>query len=154
MPMKAVVQYGGTTNLVYCPGFSQGSRIWKYNPKYGYIIGYNYLGGHNFSTTNFPSYVSWISPQRMTDGSMLPLMVDPNHWDTEDRWAIIPHGPSGAPRGERGGSFIWNNGVAAWQSKAAGGNVGLLDGSVHWRNKGQLSNHIASTHHDRYIGAW
>ena len=56
--------------------------------------------------------------------------------------------------GESGGSFVWNNGIVAWQSKAAGGNVGLLDGSVHWRNKGQLSNHIASTHHDRYIGAW
>jgi hypothetical protein len=152
--MAAVKQYAGGTNMLFCPGFGHGKRIWTYNPKYGFIIGYNYLGGHKFLTTNSPAYVEWQSPQRCTDDPMLPLMVDANHWDTVDNWAMIPHAACGQVKGESGGSFVWGNGIVAWRAKAVGGNVGLLDGSVHWRNRRSITNRIASSHGDRYIGAW
>lgn len=150
--MAAVTAYSGASNVVFCPGFAHGF-IMSYAKKSGYSIGYNYLGGHRFSTTNYPGYVPWTSPQRSTDDPMLALVADPNHWDTTlGGWAIIPHASSG-PYKRNGGSFILD-GVRIWEAKAVGGNVGLLNGSVQWRPRNTMSNHIASSHQDRYVGAW
>ena len=94
--MTSIVQYSRTTNLVYCPGSTSARSPAFIHNRYGYFIGYNYLGGHKFSTTNYPAYAPWVSPQKITEEPTIPLMVDPNHWATQDGWLIVPHTARGA----------------------------------------------------------
>ncbi len=150
--MKAVYLASGNTNILYCPGFAHG-RIAPHTDAYGYAIGYNYLGGHKFSTTNFAQYPGWTSPQRITEDGALPLIADANHWATRDGWTIAPHGARG-PAKEGGGFFVDTGGMPSESIGALGGNVGTLDGSVRWKTIKDLQPHIASTHDDKYIGAW
>jgi prepilin-type N-terminal cleavage/methylation domain-containing protein len=150
--MKAIHLHAGNTNIVYCPGFRHG-QIRPYTELYGYTIGYNYLGGHKFSTTNYSQYAPWQSPQRLSDDSTLPLIADANHWATQDGWTIAPHGKKG-PITKGGGFFVPTGGLPSERIGAAGGNVGLLDGSVRWKQIKEMKPHIASTHDDKYIGEW
>ncbi|MBL9168787.1 MAG: type II secretion system protein [Verrucomicrobiales bacterium] len=151
--MTAIVRFSGTSNIAYCPGFSHGGML-AYTKEYGYAIGYNYLGGHKFSTTNYPQYAAWHSPQRTTEDGSLPIVADANHWATKDGWAIAPHGVRG-PIKEDESSFVRSNGGQPSETiGAVGGNVGQLDGSVLWKPIRAMKRHIASTHDDNYIGAW
>lgn len=150
--MEALREYSGDTNVAYCPGFTHG-WISSYYAKYGYTIGYNYLAGHKFSTSNYSEYASWRSPQQLNEDSSLPLIADANHWATQDKWTIVPHGSRG-PITQSGSYFIRGEGLPSETIGAAGGNVGYLDGSVGWKQIGKMKAHIASTHDDKYVGAW
>ena len=48
---------------------------------WGYVIGYNYLGGH-YQTPWPPldGFQGWISPQTLSDDPNLPLVTDLNTW--------------------------------------------------------------------------
>jgi hypothetical protein len=115
---------------------------------YGYVIGYNYHGGH----TNTPwskvlgSAAQWISPQRLTDSSSLVLLSDMNDWSRADGRTFAPHGRNGPVLA---GTDASNQGQAAGGRSsadigAAGGNIGLLDGSVSWKKIQQMQIYCGS----------
>jgi prepilin-type N-terminal cleavage/methylation domain-containing protein len=129
---------GGSQRIVHCPSYAdwfirQQAERPVDEQAYGYVIGYNYHGGH--TNTPWPTLAgqtgTWISPQRLSDDPSLVLISDMNDWSPEYRQTFAPHGKNGAILN---GDF--NNpdsgGISSAQVGAAGGNVGLLDGSVHW----------------------
>jgi len=142
---NAIVHYLGNQRMVHCPSFAdyflkkQAERPFE-EQEYGYVIGFNYHGGH--TNTPWPalpgSSATWLSPQRLTDGPTLVLVSDMNDWSPG-------YGQSFAPHGKSGPIFTgddYSNPDAGGQSSAAigavGGNVGLLDGSVGWNTVGRM----------------
>src|SRR5690242_12767367 len=138
---NSIVQYLRSDRMVYCPSFGDFFR--RAGPVqleafgYGYVIGYNYLGGH--TNTPWPgvlgSRAQWISPQRLTDSSSLVLLSDMNDWSTVDHRTFAPHGKNGPVLS---GADVSNQGAGSGGRSpvdvgAVGGNVGLLDGSVSWK---------------------
>jgi hypothetical protein len=71
----------------------------------------------------------------LTDPSSLVLLSDMNDWSRADRRTFAPHGKSGPVLSGTDASNQSGSGAGRSPSDlgAAGGNVGLLDGSVSWR---------------------
>jgi prepilin-type N-terminal cleavage/methylation domain-containing protein len=141
-----LVQYLKSQRLVHCPSFAAyfltGASVQWETEGRGYVIGYNYHGGH----TNTPwravsgSTATWVSPQRLTDSSGLVLVSDMNDWSRSDGRTWAPHGKNGPILNGTDASNQWVSGsfggIGPSSAKigAMGGNVGLLDGSVSWKN--------------------
>jgi prepilin-type N-terminal cleavage/methylation domain-containing protein/prepilin-type processing-associated H-X9-DG protein len=111
-----------------CPNIldSEAATIPYFAPPVGWVIGYNYLGGH----PTVPPAFEWKSPMKLNDKASLALWCDLNDWSPQDRWTIVSHrrnGAAGFYYGPTGGRHPQDHG-------AAGGNVAFLDGSVAWRN--------------------
>ena len=146
MTRSNLIEYAGTFKMLECP--SLGSPFnqqggWYY-ADYGYVIGYNYLGGH----TNTPwlaaaPFVPWISPQSITDDPMLPLVTDANDWSPGFGKTFVPHARGGAISTDDYSNSS-ASGAAPQKAGAVGGNIGLLDGSVHWKNISQMEPHHGS----------
>jgi len=139
---NSLVQYLSNQRMVHCPnfaGFFKGDAALELEARgYGYVIGYNYHGGH--ANTPWPSApggsARWISPQRLTDQSRLVLISDMNDWGVGRCFA--PHGKNGPIMT---GEDASNEGPGSRSSDvigAAGGNLGLLDGSVSWKTVKQM----------------
>ncbi len=142
------MKYLGTPRMVHCPSFGDyfrvnaGLQLEAFG--YGYVIGYNYHGGH--TNTPWPtakgSTATWISPQKLTDPSTSVVISDMNDWSIQDRRTFAPHGRSGPillggdVSNRKGSPGVWRGNSA--QIGAAGGNLGLLDGSVSWKKIGQM----------------
>jgi prepilin-type N-terminal cleavage/methylation domain-containing protein len=135
-----LIDYAGNFKMLECPSlgppFNQEGG-WFFED-YGYVIGYNYLGGH----TNTPwsasgGFVEWVSPQSTTDDPTLPLVTDANNWSPGYRKTFAPHAKTGPISTDD-----YSNGAASGAPPekigAVGGNIGLLDGSVHWKNIGEM----------------
>jgi prepilin-type N-terminal cleavage/methylation domain-containing protein len=131
---------GGSQRIVHCPSYGdwfirqQAERPFE-EQEYGYVIGYNYHGGH----TNAPwptasgQSATWISPMRLTDDPSLVLISDMNDWSLDYGQTFAPHGKNGpilngGPNNPPPGGLAFTSAEIG----AAGGNVGLLDGSVEW----------------------
>ena len=144
---NSLIRYLSNQRMVHCPSFGDYFRkdaalqleAWGY----GYVIGYNYHGGH--TNTPWPavsgSSARWVSPQRLTDDSTLVLVSDMNDWSRGDGRTFAPHGKNGPIlRGTDASNKV--PGFSADRSSAdigaAGGNVGLLDGSVSWKKIKQM----------------
>lgn len=137
---NAIVEYTGTDSIVHCPNFGdyftrkQAERPYE-EQEYGYVIGYNYHGGH--TNTPWPALpdqsATWISPQRLTDNPSLVLISDMNDWSPGYGQTFVPHAKGGAQLIASDYSNIEAAGASSAELGAAGGNVGLLDGSVTWR---------------------
>jgi len=160
---NSIVQYVATQRMMSCPSFGewfikqQAERPFE-ERQYGYVIGYNYHGGH----TNTPwkplpgQTATWISPQRLTDNSTntLVLLSDMNDWSPLYRQTYAPHSKSGSvlqaadPNDNSGAG-----GSSSAEIGATGGNVGLLDGSVQWRNIRQMNTYRGSQQWDN-DGCW
>jgi prepilin-type N-terminal cleavage/methylation domain-containing protein len=147
---NSIVQYLRYCQMLDCPGFASyfqaDTRLQNEAGGRGYVIGYNYHGGH----TNTPwaalgmlaiqlggSAGTWLSPRRLTDSTSLVLISDMNDWSYGDGRTWAPHGKNGpilmgADDSNRGANMGGNQSSA--KIGAMGGNVGLLDGSVSWRN--------------------
>jgi prepilin-type N-terminal cleavage/methylation domain-containing protein len=148
---NSIVQYTATERMMHCPSFGdwfikqQAERPFE-EREYGYVIGYNYHGGH----TNTP----WVSPQKLTDNSSLVLLSDMNDWSPLYQQTYAPHGKSGTvlqkfdPDSNTGAG-----GASSADIGASGGNVGLLDGSVHWKNIRQMNIYRGSQQWDN-DGCW
>lgn len=139
---NALLEYAGDYRIISCPNL--GSQFntaegWYYTG-YGFIIGYNYLGGH--TNTPWPDvvadYTNWVSPQSLNDNGTLALVTDMNDWSSGYGKAFAPHTSHGPVLADNdfGAS---PEGASAKDIGAAGGNVGLLDGSVNWKNIGQMN---------------
>jgi len=136
-----MIQYAGSYQMLNCPslGAPFNTNGW-YQSGYGFVIGYNYLGGH--ANTPWPLLPAggeaWVSPQKLTDsstnsGPSFPLLTDMNDWSPGFGGTVAPHGRSGAV--QSGGDFsnVNADGTSSADLGATGGNLGNLDGSVKWQ---------------------
>lgn len=128
----ALRDYAGATNVFYCPNIVGRFRglVGTYDSDYGYIIGYNYLGGH----TNTPwrtlfTSATWRSPQSINDDSSLVLLNDMNDWSSAYNRSLAPHGRTG-PIAK---NILMNNPKNAREIGGVGGHVAALEGSVIWK---------------------
>jgi prepilin-type N-terminal cleavage/methylation domain-containing protein len=138
---NAIVEYSGTDQMAHCPSFGdyfakkQAERPFE-EQEYGYVVGYNYHGGH--TNTPWPALpgqsARWISPQRLTDDPDLVLVSDMNDWSPGYGQTFAPHGRSGPILTAGDYSNVEAAGASSADVGAVGGNVGLLDGSVLWRD--------------------
>ncbi len=104
---------------------------WYYSG-YGYVIGYNYLGGHQGTPWVGTGYTPWKSPQKSTEPSNQPLVTELNAWTPGEHRTFAPHG-------KRGPILKYNQinsggGIPSKQVGAVGGNIGLMDGSASWKD--------------------
>jgi prepilin-type N-terminal cleavage/methylation domain-containing protein len=142
---NAIVRYTATAKVLHCPSFGdwfikeQASRPFE-ERQYGYVIGYNYHGGH--TNTPWPALpgqtARWISPQKLTEKADLVLLSDMNDWSPLYRRSFAPHGANGPIRKGIDPSNTSAGGMSSAAIGATGGNVGLLDGSVSWKNIGRM----------------
>ncbi len=136
-----LIQYSGDLRILECPSlgppFNQQAG-WYYE-NYGFVIGYNYLGGHTNTPWPAPAgFSTWTSPQTLNDDSSLVVVTDINDWSPGYGRTFAPHAAYGPV--SRGLDYS-NTGALGASSKAigaAGGNVGLLDGSVAWKPIDQM----------------
>jgi prepilin-type N-terminal cleavage/methylation domain-containing protein len=152
---NAIIRYAGNYRVVDCPNlgapFNQVSGwIPDDGQSYGIVIGYNYHGGH--TNTPWPALSgfagTWISPQRNSDSPTLVLLSDINDWSPAYGKTFAPHGKAGPILS---GSDVANAGAGGASSQAVGavgGNAGLLDGSVTWRNAKQMQTYRGSQQWD------
>jgi type II secretory pathway pseudopilin PulG len=150
---NAFIQYLGNQRMISCPSFSsyfvKNASFELEAFGYGYVMGYNYHGGH--TNTPWPtvsgSSATWISPQRLTDANTLVLVSEMNDWSKADKRTFAPHGKSGPiltgpDASNQTLQGVWR-GTSA-QVGAVGGNIGLLDGSVSWRKVQQMQIYCGS----------
>jgi len=136
---NAIRQYSAT-NMSTCP--SLASTFQYSYPGVGWVIGYSYNGGHKKPWTGEPA-PRWVSPQKFTENSSLTVACDLNAWADVDHWVIAPHCRGGAAQ-RNGIPFLWMNKLTRSRDVGAqGGNVLLLDASVHWKNINQMTNYWA-----------
>jgi prepilin-type N-terminal cleavage/methylation domain-containing protein len=133
---QALLRYTGTPKILDCPSLGKPfntEKGWD-TGQWGFVIGYNYLGGHTKTPWLGGSGLTpWISPQKLSDDNSLPLVTDMNDWSPAYQNTFAPHGARGPIM--RKGDFA-NAGAAGSPPiaiGAVGGNVGLLDGSVTWK---------------------
>ena len=137
---------GVTGKILSCPnlpdpfGRPDGYRVTGFFSNWGYLLGYNYHGGHNTPVPWNPArYFDWPSPLRGTDSPSLVLFSDINQWSPNTlKWTMAPHAARG-PVLENGSAAVTRyNGAPSATIGAAGGHIGLLDGSVSWKSIGSM----------------
>ena len=141
---NAIVQYS-SERMASCPNVAdyfmkhQAERPFE-EQEYGYVVGYNYHGGH--TNTPWPALPghsgTWISPQRLTADPGLVLISEMNDWSPGYGQTFAPHGRGGAIMTGMDASNPDAAGASSAAIGAVGGNVGLLDGSVSWKNIKQM----------------
>ncbi len=143
-----LIRYTGTYRIFDCPSLGapfNRPEGWSCQG-YGVIIGYNYLGSR--TNTPWPAsatiYSAWISPQKLTDRSALVLVADLNAWSSSGSMTFAPHGRHGPIMKDGDFSNPGSHGVSSAAIGGVGGNVGLLDGSVAWKNTRQMKIYCAS----------
>ncbi len=135
-----MIQYAGSYRMLGCPslGAPFNTEQGWYEYGYGFVIGYNYLGGHaNTPWPVLPGGEQWRSPQRTTEvstnvGPTSPLVTDMNDWSPGYGGTVVPHGRSGAVQIGNDFSNAGANGASSSELGATGGNIGKVDGSVGW----------------------
>jgi len=106
------------------------------------VIGYCYNGGKTSVWPGEPA-PQWVLPKKFADGPTLTLACDLKAWAAPPGWVIAPHG-KGGPAMQGIDPFIdVTKLTTSPQVGAQGGNVLLLDGSVHWKNISQMTNYWA-----------
>lgn len=139
---NALVTIIGDERGLSCPWlrepFNQAGG-WYYvfeGEDYGYVIGYNYLGGHRGTPWPVlgPATAEWVSPQRSFEAPSMPLVTELNAWSADEMMTFAPHGARGAilESGHSGNESF--EGAPSEQIGAVGGHVGYLDGSVFWKH--------------------
>jgi prepilin-type N-terminal cleavage/methylation domain-containing protein len=143
-----MLRYGGHYKLFDCPSLGgkfnreQGWLVSEDWPSFnhGYVIGYNYLGGHTKTPwPALPDYSAvWVSPQNLSENPSLALVTDLNDWSPAEGKTFAPHGKTGPVF--RGKDFANEDarGVASEAVGAQGGNVGRVDGSLTWKPVKQM----------------
>ena len=135
---NVIVQYcGGTDKILHCPSYGdwfitqQAQRPFD-ERAYGYVIGYNYHGGHtNTPWDAMPGYTNqWVSPVKLADDPGLVLVSDMNDWSPTYGQTFAPHGKYGPVL--NGGPNNPGSTSTSAEIGAAGGNVGYVEGSVSW----------------------
>ena len=159
---------GATGKILSCPnlpdpfgrpnGYRVTSSIPGFGNNWGYLLGYNYHGGHNATVSWNTNYYDWQAPLKGTDNGTLVLFSDLNQWSPIAlKWTMVPHATRG-PILENGGAAITRyNGAPSAQAGAAGGHVGLLDGSVSWKSIRSMKTYKTyrpDGSNGDFLGAW
>jgi len=139
---NALVEIIGDERCLSCPWLRKPFDVpggWYYTD-YGYVLGYNYLGGHKgtpWPKMN-PANAEWKSPQQSVDRPSTPVVTELNAWSTDEMMTFAPHGARGAilEAGDSGNQSF--DGATSEQIGAVGGHVGYLDGSVSWKRIGDM----------------
>ena len=132
-----LVEAIGSDRVLMCPWLGEPINKpggWYYQD-YGYVIGYNYLGGHRETPWPLlgPANTLWISPTNLTADPSLPLVTELNAWSVSEDKTFAPHGATGPILKQS-----YANGATSADIGAKGGNVGLMDGSVSWKGIGEM----------------
>ena len=145
-----LVQYSGNERILDCPNFRFNTNfLGRFNPTWGFLIGYQYLG--DAVPPGYRQY-AWLSPTRVSQTGTNTILADANHWG-EDGFKAAPHTKKGSIL-ENNSSFTRNlPGRTAADVGAQGGNVGALDGSVIWKTMKQMRVNQASSY-VYYWGNW
>jgi len=139
---NALVEIIGDERSLSCPWlrepFDQPGG-WYYvfeGEDYGYVLGYNYLGGHKGTPWPRidPATAEWVSPQRSFDRPATPLVTELNAWSTGEMMTFAPHGARGAILESGHSGNVSLEGAPSEQIGAVGGHIGCLDGSVSWKH--------------------
>jgi len=136
-----MIQYAGSYKMLGCPslGAPFNTQQGWHESGYGFVIGYNYLGGH--ANTPWPLLPgggeAWYSPRRTTDistniGPTSPLISDMNDWSPGYGGSIVPHAQGGAVQSSGDFRNADAEGASAASLGATGGNLGCMDGSATW----------------------
>ena len=147
-----MIQYAGSYKMLGCPslGAPFNSAQGFFESGYGFVLGYNYLGGHaNTPWPLLPGGEAWSSPQKVTDvstnlGPTSPLLTDMNDWSPGYGGTVVPHGRNGALQVNGDFSNGGANGASSAALGATGGNVGNLDGSIGWQTIQKMKLHRGS----------
>ena len=147
-----MIHYASTYKMLGCPslGAPFNTEQGWHEEDYGFVIGYNYLGGHaNTPWQLLPGGEPWYSPQKLTDvstnvGPTSPILTDMNDWSPGYGGSVIPHGRNGAVQLSGDFSNGSAGGASSVQMGATGGNLGNLDGSAVWRSIKQMKLHRGS----------
>jgi prepilin-type N-terminal cleavage/methylation domain-containing protein len=140
---NVIVQYLANKRMVHCPSFGDYFLTRQGPPDetmYGYVIGYNYHGGHtNTPWAPLPGYTAtWVSPQRTTDDNQLIVISEMNDWSPGYGGCFAPHGRNGPVLAGADASNPQATGRTSADIGAMGGNLGRLDGSVAWKKIQQM----------------
>ena len=156
----ALLKYTVTPQILHCPGlgkpFNPVEGWFEYG--YGFVIGYNYLGGHTNTPWPqlTPGIATWASPQTLAADNTLPLVTDMNDWSPGYHKSFAPHGARGPVLRQGDFANTAANGASPKDIGGVGGNVGLLDGSVTWKPLSQMrsyqGSHLWGT--DGCLGMW
>ena len=136
-----MIQYAGSYKILGCPSLGKpfNTETGWVEQGYGFIIGYNYLGGHaNTPWPLLPGGEAWFSPQKLTEtstniGPTSPMLTDLNDWSPGYGRSVAPHGRNGSVQAAGDFSNESANGASSADLGATGGNLGNLDGSVTWQ---------------------
>jgi prepilin-type N-terminal cleavage/methylation domain-containing protein len=147
--LATLASYTGNFKILDCQNFNFGTKG-RNSERYGYLLGYNYLGnadqtGWNKNATNY-----WYSPRKLSESGTNFILADANHWG--GGIVMAPHGKTG-PCNRGGVTWIEPSDDTAIKIGAAGGNVGRMDGSVQWRSVKQMMTRQASSY-VLYWGLW
>jgi prepilin-type N-terminal cleavage/methylation domain-containing protein len=156
-----LVQYTGNIKVMDCPNFTYGT-FGRYSSLYGYLVGYAYLGRalNNDGSSYWPtiSLNYWRSPLKTTESPTNFIVADANTWG--GGLLTVPHCRNGPYNRTSPGSptmpatFINDATTETPRTVGgAGGNVGLLDGSVSWKTMKQMGQRYASSYL-LYYGYW
>jgi len=137
-----MVQYAGNFKVLGCPSLGAPFNTPEgfYEAGYGFVLGYNYLGGH--ANTPWPLLPAggeaWSSPQKLTDlstnlGPTSPLLTDMNDWSPGYGGSVVPHSKNGAVQANGDFKNLGADGASSVVLGATGGNIGKMDGSVAWQ---------------------
>lgn len=143
-----LINYTGNFSIMDCPNFTFGTQP-RYDGRWGYLVGYNYLGNANMAAWVKTSPLYWYSPQKITESGTNSILADANHWG--DVLTMAPHCRNG-PYQVNGATFT-RVALSAVRVGAVGGNVGFLDGSARWHSLRQMKTNYASSY-DLYRGLW
>lgn len=155
-----ILQYTKFLRVLDCPNLAKSFERqdgWRVHQDYGVAIGYHYMGGHS-NTPWAPAEGStntWISPQKTGDDPNLVLLADLNVYCYSFQRILAPH--TARSFAIRDNDYFDANPAAFQQTPqnigGQGGNVGLLDGSVSWKNMNRMfpyrSSHLWET-----VGIW
>jgi prepilin-type N-terminal cleavage/methylation domain-containing protein len=135
-----MIHYAGSYKVLGCAslGAPFNTAEGYHESGYGFVIGYNYLGGH--ANTPWPLLAGgepWWSPQKLTEvstniGPTTPLLTDMNDWSPGYGGSVVPHTKGGPVQSSGDFSNAGANGASAIALGATGGNVGQMDASVYW----------------------
>jgi prepilin-type N-terminal cleavage/methylation domain-containing protein/prepilin-type processing-associated H-X9-DG protein len=142
-----LIAFGGAPKILECPGLGSpfGETNGWYYPDYGYVLGYNYLGGH--TGTPWPEFrgsLGWPSPQRTIENGTMVLWTDLNDWSPGYGKAFAPHTRAGAVLRDLADAPSSPPATTSRELGAQGGNVAWLDGSVRWVPVGQMNRYRGS----------
>ena len=139
-PIRSVmIRYTRSYLALICPSLGKpfsNPDGYCYMPSYGLVIGYNYLGGRHATPWLIvaPANAEWVSPQSTTGSTTLAIFTELNAWSAAGNVTFAPHGSRGPilKSGDTTNSGL--GGIPSAEIGAVGGNIGLVDGSVRWKN--------------------